>query len=148
MYTTTCKIYSCWVKLDPAFAYAEPPSRSQCEELRPLRSCYVTQGAQPGVLWWSRERWDEGERREDQEGVYICIILAFCIVMQEKPSQHCKAAFLQLKNKNAWLLWIYAFIHLVYYWINILWWCDSNIILLIIFCFIYSKIKYKNINFN
>ena len=40
-----------------------------------MRSCYTTQGAQPGTLWWPREV-RSGERREAKEGGDICVIVA------------------------------------------------------------------------
>ena len=61
-----------------------------------VRSWCTAQGAQPGALWWSRG-WDGGGGRV-QEGVYNYSWFAF--LYDRKPSQHCKATFLQLKNKK------------------------------------------------
>ena len=32
----------------------------------------------------------------------ICILIAVHIVVQQKPTQHCKASIFQLKNKGIW----------------------------------------------
>ena len=40
-----------------------------------VKSCYITQGAQPGALWQpGGEGWEEG--KEAQEGEDICVIMA------------------------------------------------------------------------
>ena len=61
-----------------------------------MRSCSVTQGAQPCMLWWPRgEEWERGGR---------CMIMADLCVVWQKPIQHCKAIFLQVKINGCWIL--------------------------------------------
>ena len=47
------------------------------------------------MTWGGRERW--GQRRDAQEEGDICIIMTDCIVVRQKPTQHCKAIFCQSK---------------------------------------------------
>ena len=63
-----------------------------------MRNCYITQGAQPGALWRLRGV-ELGEGREAQDGGDICNIMAELHCFMAEPTQHCKAIFLQLKNK-------------------------------------------------
>ena len=61
-------------------------------------SCYITQGAKLGALWWPR-RVGWGEKREGQkEGdIYIAMSGSHCCMAE--TTWCCKAIFLQLKNK-------------------------------------------------
>ena len=59
-----------------------------------MRSCYTTQGTWHSTLWWLRGvGWREG--KEAQEEIWL-----MGGVVWWKPTQHCKAIFLQLKIKN------------------------------------------------
>ena len=40
-----------------------------------MRSCYITQGAQSGALWWPREV-GRGDGREAQEEGETCVVMA------------------------------------------------------------------------
>ena len=64
-----------------------------------MRSCCITQGAQPGAPWQPRGvgwggRW--GVQRFKREGTYVHLWLIHVAIWQ-KPTQHCKAIILQFK---------------------------------------------------
>ena len=61
-----------------------------------VRSCYITQGAQPGTLWCPRGAGWVGGWRLMREGILEFWLTH--VVVQEKPTQHCKAIFLQPKK--------------------------------------------------
>ena len=54
-------------------------------------------GTQPGALQQFRGvGWG---RREEQQGLTYVWLRLICLVVRQKSTQHCKAIFLQLKNK-------------------------------------------------
>ena len=57
--------------------------------LSSLESCCITQGTQPGTLWWSRGvRWGEGLREAQERGdLYIVVTDLHCCIAE---IQHCK----------------------------------------------------------
>ena len=69
-------------------------------------NCCMPQGAQLGALWWLRGvSW--GGREAQEVYIYIYILYIYIklwllhVVVWQKATQHCKAIFLQLKNKLA-----------------------------------------------
>ena len=78
-----------------------PRAFSGCIYLKTIGSCYITQRAQPGTLWWSRGvRCRDGrEAREGGSGGrgYMHNFWLILVVVWQKPTQCCKVIFLKLK---------------------------------------------------
>ena len=66
-----------------------------------MESCPVTQGAQPAMFNDNLEGWDGvggGQQVQEEGGIYIYTHLWLIhTVVQQKPTQHCKALIPQLE---------------------------------------------------
>ena len=77
-------------------------------EQKPVESGYLKQGTQSGTLWqprvvgWGQE-WEGGSGGWRHVETYVYLWLIHTVVWQ-KPKQHCRAIFLQIKKKNLILL--------------------------------------------
>ena len=74
------------------------------------------QGAQLGALWYPRGVWCGWVGgRFKREGIYVYIQLIH-VVVQQKPTQHCKTIMLQFKKRSTFLTVVQSLSHVWLSW--------------------------------